>query len=282
MEEKLKDIKCSACGKTSTLVEYELINNELVLAKNKKETSGIRHFVCKNCYHVETYWFGACQLIKENELEIDAIDKINALLNDVNEKINEKAIYWYDLIFNVIEAKILELKDKNHPEYENCYKSFYECQQDKNGKWLDRRYCISEDILQEIVKIYPFIFDGLNTYIDKHISDTNWGSPISTLFMERHKKEALEYKELKLAMRNFILARKTKHDYPVTIKNDTDGTVFNKYVKYQALAMMENKRENALETCDRYINSYKELGIDISSEMTKVKNTIDKDTIPEF
>jgi hypothetical protein len=83
-------------------------------------------------------------------------------------------------------------------------------------------------------------------------------------------------------MRNFILSRKTKHNYPVTIENDTDGTVFHKYVKYQSLAMMESKRENALETCTRYINSYKELGIDISKELNEVKNTIDKDSIPEF
>lgn len=283
MDELVKNLKCSSCLKTGTLVEYESTNNELHLVrKEKKETKLLRHFVCKNCYHVETYWFGAKELIEEAEKENMAIDKINALLKDVNDKINDKAIYWYDLIFNVIEAKIKELKKENHKEYENCYKSFYECQQDKNGGWLDKRYCITEDILQEIVRIYPFIFDGLNTYIDKHITDTNWGSPITKEFLKRHEKEALEYKNLKLAMRNFILSRITKHDYPVTIKNDTDGEVFNKYVKYQSLAMMENKRENALETCERYINSYKELGIDIEKEMNKVKELIDKDTIPEF
>ena len=81
---------------------------------------------------------------------------------------------------------------------------------------------------------------------------------------------------------NYLLKKKKKKKYADTIEDPRDFDLFKDYVRYMAIAKLEELRYQALEYAKTLIEGYKDAGLDIYDKMMKVINTIDENKAPEF
>lgn len=293
MDETIKTLKCSCCGGVGTLREYGHQGDKYYLIDPEETTpEGFKKFVCKNCNHVETFWFSAKQLFIDEDLRKEKWLLYDDYMDSIRDKLHAKIIYWYTLILDIIEDQVKELVQKRETliglekrAFDNTYsgfiRSYYNYRQDKYGKWIDRRIGMKEDLLKETVNPYPFYFNGyLTTIHTEHIE--KWKIDISSSFIERYPVEAEAFKQLQTKIDNYLLSIQTKKKYKDTIEDPRDFDLFKDYVRYMALAKLEDLRDEALNYAKTLIEGYKDAGLDISKRMNEVIKIILSNKAPEF
>ena len=293
MDETIRNLRCSACGKVGSLREYGHAGDHYYLiAPEETTSSGFKKFVCQECMHVETYWFGAKQLFIDEALRKEKWLLYDDFMDSIRDKLHAKIIYWYTLILDVIENTVKDLQKKREAlsdheridfdnRYLGFYRSYYMYRQDKYGKWLDRRIGMKEDLLKETVNPYPFYFNGYLTTI-KTENVEKWKIDISDSFKERYPVEAEAFKILQTKIDNYILSFSTKKVYAEVIEDPRDFDLFKDYVRYKALAKLEDLRDQAINYASTLIEGYKDADLDISKEMNDVIKTISENKAPEF
>ena len=293
MDETIKTLRCSCCGAQGSLREYGHSGDKYYLI-DPEETfaNGFRKFVCKACNHVETFWFGASKLFIDEDLRKEKWLLYDDFMDSVRDKLHAKVIYWYTLILDVVENEVKELEKKRatlsfdeQRSFDNLYlgfyRSYYNYRQDKYGKWIDRRIGMKEDLLKETVDPFPFYFNGYLTTIDTE-SNKKWKIDITDTYKERYPIEAEAFKLLQTKIDNYLLSFKTKKKYTETIEDPRDFDLFKDYVRYMALAKLEDLRYQALDYAKTLIEGYKDAKLDIEKEMNEVIHTILSNKAPEF
>lgn len=293
MDETIKTLKCSNCGKVGALREYGHSGDKYYLIDPEDTTAtGFKKFVCRECLHVDTFWFSAKELFIDEDLRKEKWQLYDDFMDNLRDKIHAKTIYWYTLILDIVEdmvKKLLAKREKLSKEeqkkfddiYSGFYRSYYNYRQDKYGKWIDRRIGMKEDLLKETVNPYPFYFNGYLTNIVTENLE-KWKIELTDSFVKRYPVEAEAFTLIQNQIDNYLLSLKTKKKYQETIEDPRDFDLFKDYMKYKALYKLEEFRQQALDYAKTLIEGYKDVGLDIEKEMTKVIDTINSNKAPEF
>ena len=293
MDDVIKTLRCSSCGTVGSLREYGHSGDHYYLIDPKDTyAEGFKKFVCKECNHVETFWFGAKQLFIDEDLRKEKWLLYDDFMDSIRDKIHAKVIYWYTLILDIVEDEVKSLIAKRDElsgsqllkfddKYSGFYRSYYNYRQDKFGKWVDRRIGMKEDLLKIEVDPYPFYFNGYLTTIETE-NIKKWKIDITDNYKKRYPIEAEAFKLLQTKIDNYLLSLKTKKKYLDTIEDPRDFDLFKDYVRYMAIAKLEELRYQALDYAKTLIDGYKDAGLDIYDKMMKVINTIDENKAPEF